>query len=69
MNVGDKVKNTVDLNFNCGIIIPAGTIGVVKVADDCPHNLGGTWYGYEIAFEGFWADTFPCALKEIEVVE
>lgn len=65
MNVGDKVKNTVELaTINP---IPVGTVGIIQQIDRLSDGSVAL-FGYEVAFEGFTQDTFPCKLEEIELV-
>ena len=66
MNVGDKVKNTVELVSLTPI--PAGTPGIIQQIDRLPDGSVAL-FGYEVAFEGFPLDTYPCEASEIEVVE
>lgn len=66
MNVGDKVKNIVKL-YATSSIIPIGTIGTIRQIDRL-HDGSVALFGYEVAFEGFPMETFPCAPKEIKVV-
>ena len=76
MNIGDLVKNTVDLVLNrdwdtgeITAIIPAGTSGRVVKNDDCPKGISEKhWYRYEIAFDGVDSTSpFPCKASELSV--
>ena len=65
MKIGDKVKNTVLME--CLTPIPIGTIGTIQQIDRLDDGSVAL-FGYEVAFEGFPLDTFPCQPDEIEVV-
>lgn len=65
MQIGDKVKNTTELAAINPI--PVGTIGTIQQIDRM-HDGTVALFGYEVAFEGFTQDTFPCKLEEIELV-
>ena len=65
MNVGDKVKNTVELAAINPV--PVGTVGTIQQIDRLADGSVAL-FGYEVMFEGFPLDTFPCGPEEIEVV-
>lgn len=65
MNIGDKVKNK-DVLVSL-TPIPAGTPGIIMGIDRLADGSVAL-FGYEVAFEGFPLDTYPCEPDEIEVV-
>lgn len=65
MKIGDKVMNIVKLDAT--IPIPIGAIGTIQQIDRLSDGSVAL-FGYEVVFEGFPMEPFPCQPDEIELV-